>query len=99
MTRYFRDYHMDWLKKFENANEYLEVVLEEYEKDGDTESFLLALRDIAEAQGGISELAKRTNLNRQNLYRTLSSTGNPKLNTILAIIHGLGFKLSVKRAG
>ena len=56
----------------------------------------MALRAVTEAQGGISRLAERTHLNRQNLYRALSSRGNPKLNTIGTILHGLGFKLSVK---
>ena len=78
------------------AKSYIEVALEEYEKDKDVEAFLMALRDVAEAQGGISKLSQRTHLNRQNLYRALSSSGNPKLDTIGTILHGLGFKLSVQ---
>jgi probable addiction module antidote protein len=75
---------------------YLSVALEEYEKDGDTEAFLLALRDVTEAQGGIAKLAERTKLNRQNLYKALSDKGNPRLETVGAILHGLGFRLSVE---
>ncbi len=75
---------------------FLDVALEEYEKDGDTEAFLLSLRDVTEAQGGIGKLAERTNLNRQNLYKALSEKGNPRLETIGAILHGLGFRLSVE---
>ncbi len=78
----------------EYARVFLDVALEEYEKDGDTEAFLLALRDVTEAQGGIGKLAERTNLNRQNLYKALSEKGNPRLETIGAILHGLGFRLS-----
>src|SRR5438445_13652844 len=37
---------------------YLQVALEEYQKDGDLEAFLLTLRHVAEAQGGIGKLPK-----------------------------------------
>src|SRR5436309_14436376 len=38
------------------AVEYLNAALE----DGDSEVFLLALRDVAEAQGGVAEVAERS---------------------------------------
>jgi probable addiction module antidote protein len=73
----------------------LNTALEEYEKDKDTDAFLLALRTVAEVRGGIGELAKKTNLNRQHLYKTLSSKGNPRLDTLEDVLHGLGFRLSI----
>jgi len=75
------------------AKAYLEVALENYQEDKDVEAFLMALRDVTEAQGGISKLAECTQLNRQNLYRALSNRGNPKLETIGMILHGLGFAI------
>lgn len=33
---------------------------------------------FAEAQGGMSQLAQQSELNRENLYRTLSLKGNPR---------------------
>lgn len=92
----FREYHVEKLKNPKAAKVYLEVALEEFEKDHDKETFLKALRDVAEAQGGLSHLAERTRLNRQNLYKALSIKGNPKLDTIGTILHGLGFRLSVE---
>ncbi len=93
--------YKDWLQEYlsdpEEARGYLEVAIEEYEEDGDTEAFLLALRNVAEAQGGLGVLAKRTGLNREHLYKALSPKGNPRLRTIGAILHGLGFRLSVVR--
>jgi DNA-binding phage protein len=78
--RHFRNYE-DGLKERladpEYAHEYLAVALEEYEEDRDTRAFLLALRDVAEARGGLSKLAERTNLNRPNLYRALSTKETP----------------------
>lgn len=94
--RKFKDaLHEDLKDPFE-AKAYLEVALENYEDDKDVEAFLMALRDVAEAQGGISKLAERTHLNRQNLYKALSNRGNPKLETIGTILHGLGFKLAIQ---
>jgi probable addiction module antidote protein len=95
MRRFKETLHED-LKDPLEAKAYLEVALENYEDDKDVEAFLMALRDVTEAQGGISKLAKRTHLNRQNLYRALSNRGNPKLETIGSILHGLGFKLSIQ---
>ncbi len=90
------EYLIKSLRDPKEAIAYLRVALEEYEQDGDTEFFLLALRNIAEARGGISVLAKKTHLNRQNLYRALSGKGNPTFHTLEAIMHGLGFRLSVE---
>ncbi|MEK7484220.1 MAG: addiction module antidote protein [Planctomycetota bacterium] len=93
--RSFKEYHIEKLKNPEYARLHLEIALEEYEKDRDKEAFLLALKDLAEAQGGISKLAEKTKLSRQSLYKVLSSTGNPTLETIENILTALGFRLSV----
>jgi probable addiction module antidote protein len=44
----------------------------------------------------MTSLAEKTGLNRQNLYRVLSSEGNPELRTISLILHNLGYRLSVQ---
>lgn len=85
------------LKDPDEALAYLQVALEEYDEDGDYEAFMISLRNLAEAKGGINALAKSTHLNRQNLYKVLSKNGNPRLDTLSSIIHSLGFKLSVKK--
>ena len=94
--RNFKDYHIEQLTDLEEARAYLALALEDYEEDRDIEDFLLAIRDVAEAQGGLGKLAKETNLNRQNLYKALSEEGNPRLETVGAILHALGFRLSVE---
>ena len=83
-----------WQMQRMRAQEYLDIALEEYAENGDLEAFLLAVRDVTDAQGGVSKLAARTQLNRQSLYKVLSENGNPQLNTICTILQGLGFKLS-----
>ncbi|MBX2818873.1 MAG: hypothetical protein KTR29_04300 [Rhodothermaceae bacterium] len=92
----YHDFLITYLKNPESALAYLEVAIEEFEADGDKQHFLLAIRNVVEAQGGIGALAERTNMNRSHLYRVLSKNGNPRLDKIGAILNGLGFRLSVK---
>jgi len=70
---------------------YLDTALEE----NDQEIFLLALRDIAEARG-FSKVAQDTLLNRENLYRMLSSAGNPQLSSLITLLRSLGLRLAVE---
>lgn len=95
--REFNEYLIETLKSPEEASAYLQVALEEYEKSGDVKRFLEMLRNVTEAQGGMMKLAKKTKLNRQNLYRALSDKGNPRISTLSIILKGLGFSLSVKQ--
>ena len=55
--------------------------------------FLLGLRDVAKAQGGMSKLAKETDLAREALYRMLSENGNPTFSSISAVLHAIGIQL------
>ncbi len=73
------------------AEEYLNAALEE----GDPELFLLALRNVAETQGGVAQLAEKAKLNRENLDKILSERGNPELKSLNAFLHALGFRLAV----
>ena len=95
-----KDYRKELVKELkENPKEavaYLEAALAEFTEDNDAEAFLLALRTVAEAKGGMTALAKKTKLTRQSLYKALSSTGNPRLDTIGAILSSLGYGLNVK---
>jgi probable addiction module antidote protein len=63
--------------------------------DGNIQVFLMALRIVAQAHGGIGHLATRAGLSREALYRTLSSKGNPSLTTLTAVLHALGFELAI----
>ena len=78
------------------AKEYLAVALEEYEEDGNIEAFLLAVKDVANAQGGLSKLAARVQLSHQSLDAVLSENGTLQFSTIGAILQGLGFKFSIE---
>src|SRR5258705_11854842 len=55
--------------------------------------FLLGLRDVVEAHGGVAQLAKVAKLNRESLYKLLSKDGNPRLSSLASILDGLGIEL------
>lgn len=85
------DYKESLLKDLQDptyAAGYLTASLEEGE-----DVFLLAVRDVAQAHGGIAALAQATKLNRENLYDMLSTDGNPRLSSISAILSKLGFEI------
>jgi len=87
----------DLLKDPTEAAAYLTACLE----GGDPDSFLMALRDVARARGGVGQLAAETQLNREHLYRMLSENGNPGLRSLEAVLDALGFRLTIecKEAG
>ncbi len=96
-TRSYDEWLIERLKDPEEARGYLEASLEEYEKDGDTMALLLAMRDVAQAQDGIGQLAKRTNVSRKHLYDILASKHQPRLDHLLSILSGLGFRVRLER--
>jgi probable addiction module antidote protein len=66
--------------------------LNECIQDGDPKTFLVALRDVVAArEESMTTLAKNTGIRRTSLYRVLSESGNPELNTFLVILQELGF--------
>ena len=95
MARKTGDYHaehIEWLKDQENAAGYLNAVIEEEDKD----ALLLALRNIAEAEGGMAAVAEKAHLKRESLYRMLSPRGNPALSNLFSILHGMGLKMTIQ---
>jgi probable addiction module antidote protein len=90
-TRNFEEVLAEDLQDPAEAVEYLNACLE----DGDPRVFLLALRDVARARGGVAKLAEATELNREHLYRMLSENGNPELSSLEVLLGALGFRLSV----
>ena len=53
----------------------------------------MALRNVAAAVGGISELSRRTGLNRSGLSRTLSQQTIPRIDTVQKIMKACGVRL------
>ncbi len=95
MTRQTESYREDLLESLkdpEAAAQYLTACLE----DRDPRVFLMALRDVADARGGLRKLSSDAGLNRESLYRMLSKAGNPSLASLAAVLHSVGLSLSVR---
>ena len=88
---------MERLTTPEEARVYLEVAIEEYGRDNNHEAFLLAVRDVVLAQGGVEKLALETGLNSEYLNQALHESGTPHFSTIAQIVQGLGFRLLVEK--
>jgi probable addiction module antidote protein len=94
-SRKYHDYLIEQLQDHDKAVAYLNAALEESLK-GDEESqhlFLVAIRNVAEAQGGVGNLAKKAGIGRESLYKTLSEKGNPKWHTLVSLMIALGLNL------
>ena len=76
------------------AAEYLNDLLQ----NGEPADLLVALRQIADAHGGVRAVAKETELNANQLYRTLSPRGNPELRSLFAVLKALGLRLAIQPA-
>jgi probable addiction module antidote protein len=84
---------VDYLKTQKDIIAYLNAALE----DGEPTVLLEALRNVAQARGGMAALAKSAGVSRESLYRSLSSRGNPKIDTVMELLRALGLKLTIGR--
>lgn len=85
------DYQSGLHKRLADA-EYAAGYLSACAEEGQ-DAFLLGLRDVAEAMGGVARLADDADLNRESLYRLLSQDGNPKLSSLFAILDAFGLQI------
>lgn len=84
MTTFSKFDPSDYIKSDEHAREYLKTMLNE----NGVEGFLRALGHIAKAQG-MGDIAKKTGLGRESLYKSLSDTGNPNFKTVIKTLNAL----------
>jgi probable addiction module antidote protein len=89
----FEDILKRRLQDPDQAAQYLTACFEE-----GPDVFLLGLRDVVEAQGGIRRTARSSKLNRESLYRLLSQDGNPRLTSLNAVLTSLGLKVRFTHA-
>jgi probable addiction module antidote protein len=67
------------------------------EAPDDAAGIARALGDIARARG-MSQVARKTGLSRESLYKALSANGNPSLATVLKVARALGMRLHAEAA-
>jgi probable addiction module antidote protein len=91
-TTTYQEDLIESLKDPREAAAYLNAAMEE----GDRALFLLALRNVAEAHGGMSAVSQKAQLNRESLYRMLSKKGNPEIKSIFMLLDSMGLKLTIE---
>jgi len=75
-------------------NEVITAYLSAAAEDKNPAVFLAALGDVAKARG-MTQIAKKSGLGRESLYKALNSKAHPKFETINSVLHALGVKLVV----
>jgi len=88
----YEDWLIGRLRDSAEAAAYLEAVIEE----GDQAALMLALRQVAQAQGGIARVARKARLTREATYKMLSKAGNPELRSLKAVLKATGLRIAVK---
>lgn len=80
--------------EFLHNDEYYLVHLQVALEENGLKGLQKALGDVARARS-MNDIAEKTGLSRQNLYKALSEEGNPSADTLLRVIKALGFKLNI----
>ncbi len=78
-----------------NSDEAVALFMAEAFRTNDAAYIAHALGVIARAKG-MTQIASRTGLSREQLYRSFSENGNPTLKTTLAVMKALGIELMAK---
>ena len=81
----------DYLQTPEDIAEYLNAAIEEM--GDDPRLLMVAFRNVAEARGGVSEVARQANVDRVALSRALSGKRTPRLDTLAKVSAACGVKL------
>ena len=85
------------LEKYLDSEELIQEYFSQVLADGDSEEIIDALGVIARARG-MAEIAAKTGLGRESLYKTFAPGAKPRFDTILKVIRALGLNLSQRHA-
>jgi probable addiction module antidote protein len=80
-----------------NNEKAISAYLEEALASNDPAFIAKAIGTVARARG-MSQIAKKSGLSRESLYKALSTDGNPEFGTVIRVMHALGLKFSVSPA-
>ncbi len=83
---------VNYLETEEDILFYIEAAME----GNDPKHITGALGNVARSKG-MSDIARKTGLGRQALYKSLSEDGNPTLETLFAVLSVLGLELAVQK--
>ena len=86
---------IEQLKEQGDVSGYLSAVIEEYQIHRNLAIIQLALQYVVEAQGGISELAEKTDIEPQVLSAVLDDTKTANIDTLRTILSAFGCRLPI----
>ena len=81
--------------EFLNSPKAVQFYMEEAMESGDPQLITHALGVVARAKS-MSDIARKSGLSRESLYRSLSPTGKPEFGTIMSVLKALDLGLSAK---
>ncbi|MDR1997967.1 MAG: putative addiction module antidote protein [Candidatus Margulisbacteria bacterium] len=81
------------LKTERDIKEYLEAAFVEAGETDDPGYITHALGVAAKARGMLN-IARKSGVNRENLYRSLSRSGNPSFKTVVRVAKSLGYQFA-----
>ena len=87
----------EYLRTSKDVAAYLNAAIEE--SDGDPRLLMKAFRNVAAAQGGVSAIARRADVDRVALSRGLSGSRDPRLGTVTKIADACGVSLRFVQRG
>jgi probable addiction module antidote protein len=76
----------------EEIDDYVSILFEEYAQNGDTAALLSSLRVVGRIKG-VSFIAETAGLSRKGVQKALSEDGNPRFESVNAIMHAMGYRL------
>ncbi len=92
----WREYLIELLTDREESIGHLEAILEDYYIFGKPAVVRDALQTVVEAQGGVSELAKQTDMDPEVLSKVLCNEDIPLIDALGTVLNALGYQLSIK---
>lgn len=76
----------------DEIDDYIINLFEEYAQDGNITPLLSSLRIISRIKG-VSVIAETSGLSRKGVQKALSEEGNPRFESINAILRAMGYRL------
>lgn len=80
----------DYLSGLDDVAAYLEAAIDEA---GDDPAVITQALGVIARSGNLSDLARRTGMSREGLYKALSAEGNPTFATVMKVSHALGLRI------
>ncbi|MCL1972547.1 MAG: hypothetical protein FWG57_06120 [Endomicrobia bacterium] len=96
-SKSYEDFRKEYFSENPEDIELLkESLIEEFNDSEDMklEELLKALKEVMKLEG-ISKVAKKTKLSRENLHRSFAEDGNPTIKTVSKIVDCLGYRVKL----